>query len=222
MKLEKLYSNYIWIGPGLINESILLNESENTTLILDFDETLAHVVPVTSRIIELLKNQSDEIPYTHESDAIVSNQHELMEALKQYKYKDLIVPINHPNMGLSIIVYRPNIKQFFDTLDILKEKELIRNYVLFTANQQNVATLYAKTTSKYIGRELPVYLGQGTPYDPHASVVIDDSKPLGSMKYSRSTGGSMGDARVIGVERFKGNMNDDGFAKVIKQLKSYL
>ncbi|MBD3406143.1 MAG: hypothetical protein GF411_08465 [Candidatus Lokiarchaeota archaeon] len=204
MRLLDLYSEPI---------DILL-ESKNSTIMLDFDETLAHVAGTVeekgSHLTFLMEEQADDLSGL-EAVRVPFDRGRFTEAYNNYKYKQNVLFTElstRKAKGTSIILLRPHLCKFLTTMQSLPP-EKARNIVVFTGNIEGEKLI--GMMNKACGTKIPPHQ-KSQIYHPDSLVLDDDTNmafiKLFSTKVEISKPGSKLN-RWVRIPKFLGNFNDN-------------
>ena len=229
MRLNKIYDRNIIITSNVLAESLIL-ESENSTIMLDVDETLLTFDVPSKELLKALQSQSPNLDIQH-SDTEVSID-DINDALANYSYKQHLKLIKHPKRGYILIIFRPFLKEFLMTLTNLP-KDKAKDVVMVTANEKTIRNLYQQLIYTHTGINIPVIDPMEQDLHPE-SIAIDDDYRLGLVKYATAfkdqaartkyiMGNMKGDSQnVINIKAFKGDLLDNELNNILPSINDVL
>ncbi|MBD3407378.1 MAG: hypothetical protein GF411_14775 [Candidatus Lokiarchaeota archaeon] len=228
MRLSRIYTNFIIISPDsaiLENRDVLcILESKNSTVLLDLDETLVHVVPITTGLIEVMKRGGTKLTATPGSKEF--DWYELKEALNNYD-GDVVVA-EFPYREPSVIVFRPGLCEFLSRLQSMQGDEL-KNIIVFSANIADDVKVILNAIKNKCGIQLQA-ISKGQKFDP-SSIMVDDNVDaavmkmmatglLPSMPRYKKPNVSMDKIlpRLVRVPPFRGDLNDSSLNNILSKI----
>lgn len=230
---EIICNNNIFVTSKLLTESSVIFESENSTILLDVDETLLTINPPSDSLLEAFKNQSTDLDTTSDKSRIDIS--EFINAFEDYKYKEHIMFINHPKKGPIFVIFRPFLKEFLIRL-INLPKNKAKNVVGATSNEEEIRKFYERIIQEYTGINIPMISPNETTLHTD-SVVVDDNRGLGLSKYASTTIKNkaqyakfvLGNVNkkteipnLINIKPFKGDLMDRGLNEALAELNRIL
>jgi len=207
----------------------LILESEDSTVILDMDETLVHVMKLSPSVLELIKSDSGvltskgEFRKSNEARAYAdAHLDEFKDAIEGYKYKDSLDIRPHKVFGYAIIVFRPLMKEFLNTLEGMIGSKDLKDVIIYTANMSWWIEELVSSVNKHTGKNLKAFNGEELSSD---SMIIDDNEHLAKIKLFRAkvtdnNGMASTPRQWIPIPQFRGDLKDIELKKIIKKIKS--
>ncbi|RLA40322.1 MAG: hypothetical protein DRR06_17625 [Gammaproteobacteria bacterium] len=206
---------------------MMIIESENSTMILDMDETLVHVLKLSPSLLKLLKEDSHIV--SSKSDFKDGNEaktyaethvNEFNKVIDGYKYKDSVDIRPHKVFGHALIVFRPLLKEFLDSIESLVGSEDLKDVVVFTANFKWWAEELVSSVNKHTGKKLKLYNGENLHPE---SMIVDDHEGAAKIKLLKTKvmepkNMSGIPSQWIRVEAFHGDLKDKELKKTIKKI----
>jgi len=211
---------------------MIFMEAEDSTVLLDMDETMIHVIKLTPEILEFFQKNPDSQNIPALKTNLKSNEiapwakeniKQIQKTLSQYKYKTFIKIIPHEQYGYGLIIFRPHIKEFIDGLQELITKHDLQDLKVFTANKQDYAQVLVDNVNEHVGQNLELY-NPSQPLKP-SSMIVDDNKPLAGGKLVRAQIIDKKDImsdntqHLVHVPAFRGDLNDKALLQALEDVK---
>jgi len=208
----------------------MIMESEDSTMLLDMDETLVHATKLAPSLLKLLNADSRIVtsgkPFDSKDDVkpyAEAHLQEFKDAVEGYKYKDSVTIVEHRVFGHQLLVFRPLLKEFLDELEKLVGSKDLKDVLVYSANASWWVDTLVKAVNKYTGKKLKPHV-KGDKYHVD-SMIADDSwnsakiKLLGTKVITPAeyNGGSN---RWVQVEEFRGNLDDKELKNTIQEIKN--
>ena len=205
----------------------MILESEDSTMILDMDETLVHTPKLSPKTLQAIQNNSEVLTYPKDLDKeeikpyAESHVDEFKEALKSYKYKDYVDIRPHKVYGYSLIVHRPFLEDFLDELESLVGSKDLKDVIVYTANPEWWAKELVSSVNQAYGKNLKLYADQDLHPD---SMIADDNENSAKIKLLKAKVIDKKDFGVtpsqwVRVNEFRGDFKDDELKTVIKAIQ---
>jgi hypothetical protein len=206
-------------------------ESEDSTVLLDLDETLLRVYRINPELIEFLRKNpgADDIRpekgkfQDRKEIAKFANENldAFNEVLENYKHKSSVKVVPHKVFGHVAVVFRPGIVELLNGLEQMIGSKDLKDVKIFTANQLWWAEALKDALNDYTGKKTELYDLAPLTDD---SKLIDDQEGSAKIKLFKSKviDNIMDDisGAWVPVEPFKGNMNDRELFKVLGELEN--
>lgn len=207
----------------------VLMESENSTIILDMDETLIiltrelekHSFDLVNRM-EKQSNDLSKLEINDPSQDIIS-QERIKTAYKNYIHKNNVIFANLPSKylrGTSIVVLRPHLKEFLHTLTSLPPNKA-KGVVIHTGNSEGL--LLIDLINKVCGTNIPG-MKLKEQYHPD-SLVVDDDINMAKIKLfvtgvepERVQERTPDLKRWVKIPKFYGNLSDNALQTILPQI----
>jgi hypothetical protein len=225
MKISEIYVESI---------KSILAESINSTIMLDFDETLAHLAGIIeekgAHLTQLMEEQSNDLSGLKAGGELDKNR--LIEAHNKYKHKSNVLfteLTTRKTKGTSIVLLRPHLGKFLQKLQSLP-RDKAKEVVMVTGNIEMQKMV--KLINKACNTSIRVY-NIDDKFHPD-SVLVDDDWTMAAPKMFKlgilsrddltqalkSKGQNIG--RWIKIGKFRGNFADNELQTVISQINQLL
>jgi len=205
-------------------------ESEDSTFLLDMDETLIHVQKVTPELMDFIQKNPSTDNIRPERTSLERNEikrwareniNKFQDVISNYKHKSRVKIIPHDVFGYVMIIFRPHLEKFLTDLESLIGSKDLKEVKVFTANQQKYAQQLVDAVNEHSGKKLKLYdVDQPLHQD---SMILDDHEGAAKIKLLK--------AKVINnlldsvdnpwvkIDRFTGDLNDNALIQTSKHIK---
>jgi len=216
-----------------VHQHNFLLESEDSTMLLDMDETLVHTLKMSPETLDyLIKNPSDKRlkpeknslglkelkEYSHR------NVEKFQKAIDNHKYKDNLVIVPHPVFGNQIIIFRPHLKEFLDKIEEMIGSKDLKDVQVFTANIVEWGQTMVDAMNEYTGKKLQLWKKNDALSAD--SLIVDDNKGSAMIKLNQTKVIDLKSAPDqlpwVPIDQFTGNLNDHALVDILPKIQERL
>jgi hypothetical protein len=210
----------------------MLLEDENSTMLLDMDETMLNSTRVSPELMDFLREnptarhltpEKPKLPRSEGKQWALDNIDEFNKVLSNYKYKDHIMVKPHKVYGYAMIMFRPHAVEFLNGLEKLVGSKDLKDIQIYTANELWWAQALTDALNEFAQKKIKLWNIDKEPLEK-SSKIIDDHPMSAKQKLWQAKviddvirddiGGAW-----IPIEPFKRDMDDKELKKALQKLQ---